>query len=234
MKDVFVRTRNVVAFINAIEAVHNEKGPKMILTKGQPGRGKTKTMAWYTAHNKAVYLEAEAGWNIGWLLDDLCFELGVRPEHKLSSRSRQVKDIIRKERPVLIIDEADLLRHDKKVLETIKSIHDRCDVPVVLVGTSEIEQEVRRYSQLSSRVVNTVDYSDISKAELPAIISQLAEVTLDDTAMKELTLHIRTMRDVVRFLPHIERAVKGKNARKADDAVVRAVADRLPKAKFAA
>jgi hypothetical protein len=234
MKDIFVQTKNVSNFISAIESAKREKGPKIILHKGQVGLGKTRTCAWYAAQNPTVYLQAEAGWNIGWFLDDLCFELGVKPEHKLSARSRQVKDQIRKGSPVLIIDEADLLRHDKRVLETIKSIHDQCDVVTVLTGTGEIEQTLRSYPQFCSRVHQAVEFEDISGTELPSIITQLSEVALAEDAMEELSKHIKTMRDIVRYLPQIERAVKGKNIKKVDRALVRAAAARIPNTRLVA
>jgi len=229
MKDIFVQNQNVQSVVQAINAAKKERGPKIILQKGRPGLGKTKTCAWYAAHNDVVYLEAEAGWNIGWFLDDLCFELGIQPEHKLSNRSRQVKDLLRKERPVLIIDEADLLKHDKKVLETIKSIHDKCEIPVVLVGTNEIEQAVRSYPQFISRVCQIVEFKEIDKGDLATVVNQLAEIDIPDEAIEELSQYVKTMRDVVRYIPHIERAVKSRPGKsKVDRAIVRAAAVKVP------
>jgi DNA transposition AAA+ family ATPase len=135
---------------------------------------------------------------------------------------------------VLIIDEADLLRHDKRVLETIKSIHDQCDVVTVLTGTGEIEQTLRSYPQFCSRVHQAVEFEDISGTELPSIITQLSEVALAEDAMEELSKHIKTMRDIVRYLPQIERAVKGKNIKKVDRALVRAAAARIPNTRLVA
>lgn len=234
MRDVFVQTKNVSAFTSAIEAAKAERGPKIVNVKGRPGYGKTRTCAWFAAQENALYVEAQAGWNIGWFLDDLCFELGVKPEHKLSGRSRQIKEIILKEQPVVLIDEADLLRHDRKVLETVKSIHDKCRVPVVLIGTGEIEQELRRYQQFLSRVCQQVEFGELSAGELPSVISQLSEVELDREAVEEAGRHIKTMRDAVRYIPHIERAVRSKQLKKADRELVRAVAQRMPRERAAA
>lgn len=221
MKDAFVKTRNVAAFTAALEAARAKRGPKLVLVKGNVGLGKTRTCAWYTAQNGAVYIEAQPGWNIGWFLDDMCFELGITPAHKLSNRSRQVKAFLAKERLDIIIDEADRLKHDRKVLETIQSVHDYCDVPVVLVGMGEIDEALRTYPQLTSRVYQKVEFSEITRAELPAIFHQLSEVEVPADAIdEEAAKNLRTMRAIEHIIPDVEKAVRSSGGKRADSAMV--------------
>ena len=227
MRDVFVQTRNVSNFMSAVETARQERGPKIIIAKGRFGLGKTQTCAWLGANHGAVYMVAEAGWSIGWFFKDLCFELGLKPAYALSDRARQIRETLAKERPTLIIDEADYLRHDKRVLETVKSLHDRCDVPVILVSNGEIGQVIKSYGQIDSRICARVEFEEITKAELPDILKQLAEVNFDVASTEALSKHVRTMRDLTRLLPRIEKAVRGKNARRADNAIIDAVAAKV-------
>lgn len=232
MRDVFVQTKNVAAFMGAIEAVKAKRGPKMVFVKGDVGLGKTRTCAWHAAQNRTLYLEAQSGWNIGWLLDDLCFEIGIAPAHKLSNRSRQVKDHIGKERMEVIIDEADRLKHDRRVLETIQSIHDASNVPVILVGMGEIDAALKVYPQLSSRIYQRVEFQEIARAELPSIFNQLAEVEIPADAIDdEIARGLKTMRAIERFIPDIEKAVRAKGgpSRRADKEAVGSVMRRRRK-----
>ncbi len=227
MKDNFVETKNVTRFRDAVTSARAKRGPKIVFVKGRVGLGKTRTCAWHAAQNGALYMEAQPGWSIGWFLDDLCFEMGIMPAHKLSARSRQVKEVLARDRVDLIIDEADRLRHDRRLLETIQSIHDACRIPVVLVGMGEIEESLRTYPQLSSRVYRKVEFDEFNKAEVVDILRQLTDVeipaeSLSDDAAKALS----TMRAIEHFVPDIEKAVRSKGGKAAAPEMVETIVRR--------
>jgi hypothetical protein len=52
--------------------------------------------------------------------------------------------------------------------------------------------------------------------------------------MEEISKYVKTMRDIVKYLPQIERAIKGKNIKRVDRALVRAAAARIPNTRLVA
>lgn len=216
MNDNFVQTKNVMRFRDAVDAARAKRGPKLVFVKGRVGLGKTRTCAWHAAQNGALYMEAQPGWTIGWFLDDLCFEMGIVPSHKLSGRSRQVKEVLARDKVDLIIDESDRLRHDRKLLETIQSIHDFCKIPVVLVGMGEIEESLRTYPQLCSRIYRKVEFNEFTKDEARDIIRQLTDVEVPDEILSDDAAKVlNTMRAIEHFIPDIEKAVRSRGGGKA-------------------
>lgn len=221
MNDNFVETKNVIRFSDAVDAARAKRGPKIVFVKGRVGLGKTRTCAWHAAHNGALYMEAQPGWTIGWFLDDLCFEMGIVPSHKLSGRSRQIKEVLARDKIDLIIDESDRLRHDRRLLETIQSIHDFCRIPVILVGMGEIEESLRTYPQLSSRVYRKVEFDEFDKAEVLEIIRQLTDVKIpDETLSDDAAKALSTMRAIEHFVPDIEKAIRSQGGKKAGPEMV--------------
>ena len=60
MKRIFVKTKNVRAFVALAEKLKNAKSnvPKIGLVYGEPGLGKTNTILWWSLKQDAVLVTA--------------------------------------------------------------------------------------------------------------------------------------------------------------------------------
>lgn len=63
MKRIFVKTKNVRAFVALAEKLKNAKSnvPKIGLVYGEPGLGKTNTILWWSLKQDAVLVTAANG-----------------------------------------------------------------------------------------------------------------------------------------------------------------------------
>ncbi len=125
---------------------------------GKAGTGKTVAVKAFTAkHPEAVLVETTPMMSVKEVLADILVKLGQRNIY--GSTSNLIKQIVRlfsTSNRILIIDEAENLT--TKSLEAIRRIHDFSQVPVVLVGTYALLQNLKGRSgellQLYSRVSN--------------------------------------------------------------------------------
>lgn len=72
MKQGFVKTSNVSAYLAAIEQLNRRTAPEaaFVVAAGDAGFGKTRTLEHWAVHNKAVYVRLKNGVTIHWLLKD--------------------------------------------------------------------------------------------------------------------------------------------------------------------
>ena len=54
---------------------------------------------------------------------------------------------------MLIVDEVDYLINDSKAIETIRDIHDKTGIPVLLVGMGSVDKKLSRYKHLFDRII---------------------------------------------------------------------------------
>jgi len=235
MRPVFVQTRNVGAFGRAMEALEeaHPEAPKMGLVTGSAGRGKTKTAIWYAAHRGAVYVRAKYHWrgNFRNLLREIVWECGHKPAHRSDQLFRQAVDLLRDGGRTVLIDEADYL--DAGSLNTARDLHDEAGVPVVLIGVSKVTEAVLREQAVWSRVAQTVPFEDLAREEIPGILDQLCEVPLSEEAVELIAAEAKMMRDLIRYILHVEKVWRGRT-QAAPGAVVRGFKARVLRGRSAA
>ncbi len=212
MNRVFLQTQNVHHFVtamNALTGAHPE-APKMGVVTGVNGRGKTRTAIWYAASREALYMRAKFHWrgNYRYVLRELAFETGNKPVHRSDALYRQVVNALKQEPRAILIDEADYL--DAGAVHTIRDVHDEAGVPVVLIGVSQITATVLREQAVWSRVVQNVQFSDLTRAEIPDLINQLCEVPVSEELAENVAENTSNMRDLVRYVLQIEHAWKDR------------------------
>jgi hypothetical protein len=136
MKKIFVKTNNVKKFITMMNNLQTraEGVPGMGLVYGEPGLGKTYAIMWWAMQNDAIFVRCTNNMSSRWLLEELIEELGEIPYSKYSDIFNQVIAQLIKQPRIIIVDEIDYLTVDSRAVETLRDIHDKTDVPVVLIG----------------------------------------------------------------------------------------------------
>lgn len=213
MRPGFAKTSNVQRFLNGISIV-DERGAKeasMMLVTGDPGYGKTATMFWWALQHNAVYLRAKANYTPFWLLSELVQELKGRPVRNSEELMRQVViSIMREPRPI-IIDEVEHTFRDLKVLETIRDLVDLLAVPMILVGTDQVQNRVARFAQFSSRIAAVVQFRPASLGDVKTCCDFKCEVPVADDLVEEI--HRQTggrIREVMNAIAMVERHGKAR------------------------
>lgn len=141
---------------------------KIGLIYGEAGLGKTKTALYLSIKFDAIYIRATNSMTPKWLLEEIAKELDEIPRFYTADIFRQCVNAL-KEKPqmimtserakndaginfsertrqndkVVIIDEIDYLLADFKAIETLRDLHDKTGVPIILVGMNLAKHKLK-------------------------------------------------------------------------------------------
>ncbi len=207
MKKVFVRTQNVKNFINMMNNIKNraENVPGMALVYGEPGLGKSKAVLWWVSQNDAVYIRGTNLMSGRWLVHEIVEELGEIPYYYSIDLFKQCVRVLKEKRTPIIVDEVDYLAADTKAIEIIRDLHDKTDVPVILVGMGMAHKKLMRYKHLYDRLSEIVKFKPFSHQDVKEIITQLSEVEMTECAVNFIYSKSNRFRQIVRIINRAEQ-----------------------------
>jgi len=217
MRSKIVPVSNVARLSAASEALLNRDPgmPGMGLIYGDTGLGKTTAVTWLITRNNGVYVRALASSTPSSILRTIARELDIEPrQSNVETVEAIVQRLAETGRP-LFIDEADYLVDQKRLVETLRDIHDLATVPVVLIGMAGIQRRIKSRLQLTGRIAQWVEFQPASAADLQLLAQQL----VDAVAIAPELLHQLheashgSMRLAVVGLGHIEALAKAKGLR---------------------
>ena len=126
--------------------------PGMGCFYGPAGRGKTTAGVFVTNKSHACHIEALPFGGTKKLLEMIVIELGLRPTRTVASLFDQAAaELAATDRP-LIIDEADQILTDRSI-EAVRHLHDKTDVPVILMGEEQLPQRLKQWERVSGRML---------------------------------------------------------------------------------
>lgn len=206
MKNIFVKTKNVRAFVALAEKLKNTKNnvPRMGLVFGEPGLGKTNTVLWWILKQKAILVTCKNGMTRRWFLKELVSELGEEPK-KLSSElfDQAVAKLVEKPR-MLVVDEVDYLINSSRAIETVRDLHDRTGIPVLLVGMGAVDKKLKRYKHFFDRIIEIYKFVPFDKDEVKQIVTTLCEVSVNDDVIEVIAQNANRLRQIVKYIADIE------------------------------
>lgn len=148
---------NVSRFVQLVITAQNRAPglPGMGCFYGPAGLGKTTAGVFGTNKFNACHVEALPFGGTKKLLEMIVVELGLRPTRTVSSLFDQAAyELARSDRP-LIIDEADQILTDRTI-EAVRHLHDKTQVPVILMGEETLPQQLRRWERVAGRMLSWV------------------------------------------------------------------------------
>lgn len=216
MKNIFVKTKNVKSFIAlATNLKHAQKNtPKMGLVYGEPGLGKTNAILWWALKQNANIITAKNGMTTRWFLSELVADLGETPYYNIPALFEQAtRKLIEKPR-MLIIDEVDYLINESRAIETIRDLHDKTGIPVLMVGMGNVDKKLRRYKHLFDRIIEIYRFESFNLEDIKEIITTLSEVHIENDVIEEIHKRANRFRQIVKLLTKIETLAKNEGYQK--------------------
>ena len=225
MKKVFVKTKNVKQMVSMLNRLRDrEEGiPGMGLIYGEPGLGKTYAITWWAAQNDAILIRSANLMSARWLLEEIVEELGEIPYNKFSDIFNQVVAQLIKTPKTIIVDETDYLTIDSRAVETLRDIHDKTNVPIVLVGMGTANKRLQRHKHLYDRLLEIIKFEPFGKQDIATIIDQLSEVRFTDCAKKFIYTRTNRFRQIVKTISKAEQIAKANGIKEIDEITLKEV-----------
>ncbi len=224
MKKVFVKTNNVKRFITMMNNLQNraEGVPGMGLVYGEPGLGKTQAIKWWAFKNDAILIRCNQMMSARWLLKEILDYMSeIKPYSISDSFDEVIRNLILTPR-VLIVDEVDYLTMDKnKSIEILRDIHDKTNIPVVLVGMTNAHSRLKKFSHLYDRLSEIVKFERFSKADIKTIVKELSEIELTDCAIKYIYSNLNRFRQIVKVINKAETIAKTNELSSIDEILIK-------------
>ena len=224
MKKVFVKTNNVKRFITMMNNLQNraEGVPGMGLVYGEPGLGKTQAIKWWAFKNDAILIRCNQMMSARWLLKEILDYMSeIKPYSISDSFDEVIRNLILTPR-ILIVDEVDYLTMDKnKSIEILRDIHDKTNIPVVLVGMTNAHSRLKKFSHLYDRLSEIVKFERFSKADIKTILKELSEIELTDCAIKYIYSNLNRFRQIVKVINKAETIAKANGLSSIDEILIK-------------
>ena len=214
MKPEFINTANTTKFFeicNELSDPSSMIGPSLAMVTGPAGRGKTEAARRFATQTEAIYIPP---WNVGtptMVLREIVFELsGMRPVRQDACR-QVIGDEMRKQRRLIMIDEADLL--PIKILEMLRDVNECYACPILLIGEDDLKGRIASRRRLQSRIRTRLEFGPVTQQDVAFFFRQSL---LDDYPPQAVSTLIHQYakgdwRPVIVAAIGIERAMKANN-----------------------
>ena len=223
MKKVFVKTNNVKRFITMMNNLQNraEGVPGMGLVYGEPGLGKTQTINWWAFKNNAILVRCTQLMSARWLLSEILEEMGEIYGYKISDCFKLVVRNLLVNPQIIIIDEVDYLTIDSRAVETLRDIHDKTNVPIVLVGMINAKSRLKKFNHLYDRLSEIVKFEKFSKTDIKTIVQELSEVEMTECAIRYIYTNLNRFRQIVKVINKAEIIAKANGLNSIDEILIK-------------
>ena len=234
MKKVFVKTKNVKQLISMMNRLREREDgvPGMGLVYGEPGLGKTYAITWWAAQNDAILIRSANLMSARWLLEEMVEELGEIPYNKFSDIFNQVVSQLIKTPRTIIVDETDYLTIDSRAVETLRDIHDKTNVPIVLVGMTSANSRLKKFNHLYDRLSEIVKFEKFTKTDIKTIVQELSEIEMTECAIRYMYTNLNRFRQIVKVINKAEILAKANGLSSIDEILIKeAIANETEDAK---
>lgn len=156
--EAFAILKNVVLFRTLVKRVTGRAShlPGIGCFYGHSGLGKTFSAVGAANATRAYYVQVGDTWTRRTLADAVIRELGLTGRGSVGDRVSMIIDRLQEDasRP-LIIDEADFIVK-KGMVDLVREIHDKSQVPIILIGEELLPQKLMAYERAHNRVLDWV------------------------------------------------------------------------------
>ena len=225
MRNSLIKTRNVKRFISLMDNL--QKTPsnvsKMALVYGAFGLGKSQTIMWWVTNNDAIYVRCNHNISPRWLLSEIVKELDEVPCYTSQRLFEQIEEKLKYNPKILVVDEIDYLFSNKHTIETLRDIHDKLGIPILLVGMELADKKLQKYGHINDRIFAKLKFEKLSKEDFKEIIETLSEVKFSDNAIKYITNRNLQFRQLVKLITKSEQLANTNKLSEISEEIIKGV-----------
>ena len=196
---------------------------KMALVYGAFGLGKSQTIMWWVTNNDAIYVRCNHNISPRWLLSEIVKELDEVPCYTSQRLFEQIEEKLKYNPKILVVDEIDYLFSNKHTIETLRDIHDKLGIPVLLVGMELADKKLQKYGHINDRIFAKLKFEKLSKEDYREIIETLSEVKFSDNAIKYITNRNLQFRQIVKVITKAEQLANTNKLSEISEEIIKGV-----------
>lgn len=217
MRAKIAAVKNIARLGDALDAVidRSDGTEGMVLVYGATGVGKSTALAYYLNQYNAIYVEASPAWSLGSMLSAICLAMGHMPRGRAADLEKQITDEMMQQGRPLFIDELDHILlpgqgTSLRMLEALRSIYDKSRMPVVMSGMDKIDRKIKLREQLSRRVFQWVEFTDLDESDVRITADTLLDCHVADDLIADIVAVTQgRMGRLIPVLAQIDRRAKG-------------------------
>lgn len=196
---------------------------KMALVYGAFGLGKSQTIMWWVTNNDAIYVRCNHNISPRWLLSEIVKELDEVPCYTSQRLFEQIEEKLKYNPKILVVDEIDYLFSNKHTIETLRDIHDKLGIPILLVGMELADKKLQKYGHINDRVFAKLKFEKLSKEDFKEIIETLSEVKFSDSAIRYITNRNLQFRQIVKVITKSEQLANTNKLSEISEEIIKGV-----------
>jgi DNA transposition AAA+ family ATPase len=180
MKNAIAPVKNLQRLAELGDLLENRaaRTPGIGIVTGDTGVGKSTGLTWYVGKKKAPYVRAMQLWTPSSMLTAIAQELDVAPHRDLARMTTEIVNALATHKSPLIIDEADYVVDQKRLLNPLRDIHDLSQVPLILIGMAEFSKKLSSridQRQFSGRVAFKIEFAPLDLEDTNLLATTLLE-----------------------------------------------------------
>lgn len=198
---------------------------KMALVYGAFGLGKSQSIMWWVTNNDTIYVRCNHNISPRWLLSEIVKELDEVPCYTSQRLFEQIEEKLKYNPKILVVDEIDYLFSNKHTIETLRDIHDKLGIPVLLVGMELADKKLQKYGHINDRIFTKLKFEKLSKEDFKEIIETLSEVKFSDNAIRYITNRNLQFRQVVKIIAKSEQLAQTNKLMEITEEIIKGIID---------
>ncbi|AFY60326.1 AAA family ATPase [Synechococcus sp. PCC 6312] len=177
-------TKNLKRFQGAFGDLigRSERIPGLGLVTGPAGTGKTVAATHICHKQNAIYVLADPFWTASSMLGAILHKLSVNPGRVSNAEAfRLAVERMRDTGRSLLVDDADFLFDSSdrnRLVEGLRSLHDKSQQPVIMIGMEKIRSKLHRYPQVLGRMSRSVDFEYLDLEDTRAVLEVICKVSI--------------------------------------------------------
>ncbi|MCL1812256.1 MAG: AAA family ATPase [Treponema sp.] len=223
--DVMVMTPSVSDFNSLAGELADPDGTlssSIGMAIGSAERGKTYTSKWFCRSNdNAAYILFVDGFTLVQVLRDICDAVAHTRPYSMSKCITILEEHCKYQRRLIIIDEAD--KCPIKVLEMLRGVNERCNLPILLVGEEGLKAKIDQVPRLRSRIRKPVVlFAEASEIDVATYYMQAAGLSIGKDIASVLARHSRGgFRTIVNEAGELARMANASGIKTITEALVK-------------
>jgi len=227
LKNVFLTTENVSIFEGFCDELRDPSslvGPSLAQVIGPAGRGKTEAAKRRAVKTNDIYIPPMILRSPGAFLREIEFELAKTKHHRIEDCLSVIGQEMGRERRVIMIDEADLLKFS--ILEMCRNINERYACPFVFIGEMGLAGKLERERRMTSRLRRKMTFNPVSQADISLYFENALGSALSPPDVAMVQRYSKgDWRPVLTLAVSIDRAISASGLREIPDGLVKGIID---------